>query len=64
VFHPSLIQQLLEHDLLEQAEGGVHRAKFSLGGKKIQTAIVRALENFSFAYDWESLKNSAKELLA
>ncbi len=39
VFHPSLIQQLLEHDLLEQAEGGVHRAKFSLGGKKIQTVI-------------------------
>jgi hypothetical protein len=27
-------------------------------------ALVRALENFSFAYDWESLKNSAKELLA
>ncbi len=29
----------------------------------IYGAIVRALENFSFAYDWESLKNSAKELL-
>jgi len=27
-------------------------------------ALVRALENFSFSYDWESLKNSAKELLA
>lgn len=39
VFSPSLIAQLQQHNLLEAAEGGVHRAKFSLGGKKIQTIV-------------------------
>ncbi len=35
----------------------------SLNEWSIYGALVRALENFGFSYDWESLKNNGKDLL-
>ena len=39
-FSPELVAELLERDMLEPtAEGNAYRVKFTLGGKKVQTAV-------------------------
>ncbi len=39
-FSPELIAELKQHHLIDVAEGqGMYRAKFTLGGRKIQTAV-------------------------
>lgn len=34
-----------------------------LSAWNVHTALVRALENFAFAYDWENLRNQGKALM-
>lgn len=43
IFSPRLVKELLEQGMLAPAEDGTFRAKFTLGGRKIQT-IIRSAE--------------------